>query len=100
MTARGLSRAGATPECWRHDILHRVGINASPEKVFAALTTIAGRSGWWVSTTAGNASEGGTIDFAFRDMQVVAAEPGKLVCWRCTRGPAEWADTEVRFDLA
>ena len=35
------------------DILHRVGIKASPEKVFEALSTIDGIRHWWVVETAG-----------------------------------------------
>jgi uncharacterized protein YndB with AHSA1/START domain len=81
------------------DILHRVGIDASPNKVFAALTTIEGLCGWWVSTTTGNTATGGTIDFGFCDMQVVCVEPNKLVHWRCARGPDEWLNTEVIFRL-
>ena len=42
------------------EILHRVGINTKPERVFAALATIEGVKGWWVTTAAGNAAEGGT----------------------------------------
>jgi uncharacterized protein YndB with AHSA1/START domain len=71
------------------DILHRVGIDAKPANVFAALTTINGVRGWWVSTASGDAGKGGTIDFGFCDMQVIDAEPDKLVHWRCTRGPDE-----------
>ena len=81
------------------DILHRIGINAKPEKVFAALTTIDGLRGWWVSTATGDASKGGTIDFGFCDMQVAVADPGKRVHWRCTRGPSEWVSTDVLFEL-
>jgi uncharacterized protein YndB with AHSA1/START domain len=81
------------------DILHRVGINAKPEKVFSALTTINGLRGWWVSTTTGDAAKGGVINFGFCDMKVLAADPGKLVRWQCTRGPDEWLATEVTFSL-
>ena len=42
------------------EILHRVGINTKPERVFAALATIEGVKGWWVTTATGNAAEGGT----------------------------------------
>jgi uncharacterized protein YndB with AHSA1/START domain len=81
------------------DILHRIGIDAEPADVFAALATTAGVRGWWVSTATGDAGKGGTIDFGFCEMAVVAAEPGKLVHWRCTRGPDEWVGTEVTFRL-
>jgi len=82
------------------DILHRVGIAASPELVFRALTTTAGLRGWWVSETTGDPAKGGTIDFGFCKMQVLEAVPGKLVRWRCVDGPPEWVGTEVRFSLA
>ena len=81
------------------DILHRVGTSASPEKVFAALTTIDGLRSWWTDTANGNAKQGGRIDFRFCEMEVVRAEPGKLVHWRCVGGPKEWIDTEVTFRI-
>jgi hypothetical protein len=40
------------------DILHRVGINAKPEKVFKALTTLEGLRHWWTLETTGNAKRG------------------------------------------
>jgi hypothetical protein len=81
------------------DILHRVGVNAKPDRTFAALATIAGLRGWWQSEASGNPTTGGLINFGFCDMQVLSAEPGKRVHWRCTRGPQEWLGTEVIFRL-
>ena len=81
------------------NILHRVGTSATPEKVFAALTTIDGLRRWWTSTAKGNPKQGGRIDFGFCEMQVLAATPGEEVHWRCVGGPAEWLDTEVTFRL-
>jgi uncharacterized protein YndB with AHSA1/START domain len=44
------------------DIIHRVGMKAaSPDDVYAALTTIDGLSGWWASDTKGQPEEGGTL---------------------------------------
>ncbi|MHB8622028.1 MAG: SRPBCC family protein [Sulfuricaulis sp.] len=81
------------------DILHRVGINAKPERVFKALTTIDGLRGWWVAETAGDAGIDGTINFGFCQMQVIEAVPAQLVRWRCVQGPEEWLGTEVTFAL-
>ncbi len=81
------------------DILHRVGIDAKPDKVFNALATIEGVRGWWFSTATGSAGNGGLFSFGFCNMQVIATEPDKLVHWRCTRGPDEWLNTEVTFRL-
>ncbi len=81
------------------DILHRVGIVASPQKVYAALATIDGLRHWCIVDTAGDAGKGGVIDFGFCAMGVVASEPERIVRWKCTRGPDEWVGTEVIFEL-
>jgi uncharacterized protein YndB with AHSA1/START domain len=81
------------------DILHRVGIDAKPGRVFDALTTIEGVRGWWFSAATGSAAKAGLFNLGCCDMQVIAAEPDRLVHWRCTRGPDEWMNTEVTFRL-
>ena len=81
------------------DILHRVGIDARPERVFQALTTLEGLRGWWVAEATGDAAAGGTIDFGFCKMRVIDAEPDELVRWHCLEGPQEWVYTEVTFRL-
>ena len=81
------------------DILHRVGIRSAPEKVFEALSTIDGISHWWVVGTKGNAKQGGIINFGFADMRVVELKPNKLVKWKCVKGPKEWLDTDLTFQL-
>jgi uncharacterized protein YndB with AHSA1/START domain len=81
------------------DILHRVGIDAPPERVFDALATPDGLRGWWVSTATGDPHAGGTIDFGFCRMQVEEAQRPRRVRWRCVDGPPEWIGTRVSFDL-
>ena len=71
------------------DILHRVGIDAPPERVYEALTTSEGLRGWWVAEAKGDPASGGTIDFGFCRMQVLEAVPGERVRWRCVDGPPE-----------
>jgi uncharacterized protein YndB with AHSA1/START domain len=82
------------------DIVHRVGINGPPSKVYDVLTSIEGARGWWDSSAKGDARAGGVITF-FKtvDMKVIEAKPNELVRWRCTRGPEEWMNTEVIFQL-
>ena len=87
------------------DILHRVGVkSASPEDVYAALTTIEGLSGWWTRDTTGQTDVDGAITFRFVpggfDMKVVELVPGKRVLWEVSEGPAEWLGTQVSFDLS
>ena len=55
------------------DILHRVGVNAQPEPVLKALTTIDGVRGWWDSGAKGDAAEGGTFAFWGGQMKVLEA---------------------------
>ncbi len=81
------------------DILHRVGIKATPKKVFEALSTTDGISHWWVVDTKGNAKQGGIIDFGFANMRVVELKPYKLVKWKCVSGPKEWVGTDLTFQL-
>ncbi|WP_435769875.1 SRPBCC family protein [Nocardioides sp. SYSU DS0651] len=86
------------------DILHRVGVkDASPEKVYDALTTLEGLAGWWTEDTTGSADVGGTIAFRFPpggfDMEVVDQRPGEQVTWKVVEGPEEWVGTTVDWQL-
>ena len=81
------------------DIIHRVGIKATPQQVYKALTMTDGLSHWWVANTAGSAKKGGVILFGWCDMEVVEAKPGKRVKWKCVKGVKEWIGTEITFDL-
>ena len=85
------------------DILHRVGVTATPEKVYEALTTVEGLAAWWTTDTSGDSD--GTLKFRFGevggfDMKVLDLQPGKRVLWEVVDGPAEWVGTTVSFDLA
>lgn len=92
------------------DIIHRVGIKASPDKVFKALSTVEGITGWWTKETSGSSKIGGTIGVRFLSvdgkeiggmkMEVIALDPDKKVHWRFTSGPEEWVGTDVEFSLA
>lgn len=47
------------------DILHRIGIRASPEKIYAALTEQAGLAGWWTKETKATPKVGAILQFRF-----------------------------------
>jgi uncharacterized protein YndB with AHSA1/START domain len=86
------------------DILHRVGMkSASPDDVYAALTTLEGLSGWWATDTKGQTEVGGILRFRFEpggfDMKVLESKPAESVLWEVIDGPAEWIGTTVRWDL-
>jgi uncharacterized protein YndB with AHSA1/START domain len=90
------------------DILHRVGIKASSDKVYKALATRDGLADWWTTNTQGDSKLGGVIKFRFSaegrdiggfDMKVLELRPAERVAWEVVDGPAEWIGTKVTFDL-
>ena len=86
------------------DILHRVGVSTpSTHKVYEALTTIEGLSGWWTDDTTGTAEVGGVVQFRFPpggfDMEVVEQRPNESVEWKVVDGPEEWIGTTVNWQL-
>lgn len=89
-----------------YSIIHEVGIKASPEAVYRALTDAKGLAGWWTSDTRGIGSEvGGVLEFWFGNschkFEVEELQPDRLVRWKALKGegPDEWAGTEIAFSL-
>lgn len=92
------------------DIVHRIGVKATPQRVYAALGTIDGLAAWWTRDTTGDSRPGGRIDFRFRNdagddigsfaMKVVELAPDRAVRWRVEEGPAEWVGTDIEFRLS
>jgi uncharacterized protein YndB with AHSA1/START domain len=87
------------------DIRHRVGISASQERVFAALSTKGGLADWWTRDVEGEATPGSTLRFFFGTpdpsgvMEVVNTTPIHRVSWRCVAGPDDWVGTSLNFEL-
>lgn len=86
------------------DILHRVGVHASPTSVYDALTRLDRLSEWWTGDTKGQTEIGGVIRFRFGDrgffdMKVLELERPERVVWEVTDGPNEWIGTRVIFQL-
>jgi uncharacterized protein YndB with AHSA1/START domain len=85
------------------NIVHRIGIQAPPTAVFRALTTQAGLAGWWTRPDAEGAKLGARLWFKFKmggpTMEVIDLKRAKCVRWRCVKGPEEWLNTELTFDL-
>ena len=87
------------------DILHRVGIKSSLDKVYKALATVEGLAGWWTDDTRGESKVGGVIHFQFGergfffDMKVLELQPATRVLWQVVDGPEEWIGTTVSWEL-
>lgn len=85
------------------DILHRVGVIASRDLVYQALTTAEGLAAWWTNDTSGEGSAGGRLEFRFEpggfDMAVLEAIPSERVVWEVIDGPEEWIGTRISWEL-
>ena len=89
------------------DILHRIAINAPPEKIVSAVSTNEGIRSWWtddceVAPRVGAVDvfrfHGGAVEFQFR----VDELGPERIAWTCLPGantPPEWPSTRVTFDL-
>lgn len=85
------------------EIYHCFRVSAPLEKVYSALTTRSGLSGWWTknSDVVGAVGSVSTFRFssgAFNKMLITNLEPGKIE-WRCVDGHDEWKETQVTFEL-
>lgn len=86
------------------DIVHRVGIRATPRKVYAALTEQNGLAGWWTTSVKASPKVGAILQFRFGNhgfnrMTIVRLAPSRQVQWRCVGGAKEWIGTRLTFEL-
>ena len=88
------------------NILHRLTINAPPERVHQLAATRDGIQSWWTGhPVAGDDETGGRFEVYFRDpanpaatFEVVRRSPDRIV-WRCVGGPDDWIDTHIIYAL-
>lgn len=84
-------------------IFHSLVIEASPDKVYEAITTQKGLSGWWTPQTTATPEVGSTATFAFDDyvkeMKVEELVPSTKVKWLCVKAYPEWIGTTITFEL-
>lgn len=88
-------------------INHQVGVKASPEAVYQALTETDRLAKWWTTDTRGSGDRvGGTLEFWFngfcQKFDVTELKAGKRVAWKAPRGQGidEWEETAVTFELS
>lgn len=86
-------------------ILHSVHIHAPPGKVYRALTTREGLSGWWTRGVAVDEREEGIIDFTFHgdfhpNMRQTTLSANRLVEWKCISGHDNWLENTFSFELS
>jgi uncharacterized protein YndB with AHSA1/START domain len=86
------------------NILHRLTIDAPPERVHQLAATREGIEQWWTGhPVTGEDTIGGQLSVYFRDLgqpaavfEVVERVPEQIV-WRCVEGPDDWIDTRITF---
>jgi uncharacterized protein YndB with AHSA1/START domain len=83
---------------------HELKIDAPPEQVYEALTTLEGVKGWHNPTVTGSGEVGTEWVFSFADhpefgWEVTASDVPCRVVWRCTRGPGDSVGTTVTFTI-
>src|SRR5689334_4931523 len=85
------------------DILHRVGIKASPKDVYDAVATRDGLAAWWTGDTTGDTKVGGVIQSRLPaggvGMKVRELKPSTHVLWQVVDGPEEWIGSKVSWDF-
>jgi uncharacterized protein YndB with AHSA1/START domain len=88
------------------DILHRISIDAAPQRVHDLIASTDGIARWWTGRPlTGTHTVGASFSVYFGDaeqpaavMQVQTDEPDQVV-WRVTNGPEDWIDTRITFAL-
>jgi uncharacterized protein YndB with AHSA1/START domain len=88
------------------NILHRLTIDAPPERVYELAATREGLEQWWTGRpVTGDDKIAGLLSFYFRDptdpaatFEVVERSQDRIV-WRCVGGPDDWIDTRVTYAL-
>jgi uncharacterized protein YndB with AHSA1/START domain len=87
------------------EIHHEINVAASPDRVFAALSTLEGVKGWHTPNAEGTGEVGDEWVFSFADhpdfgWEVVTSDATREIGWRCTRGPGDSVGTTATFTLA
>jgi uncharacterized protein YndB with AHSA1/START domain len=88
------------------NILHRLTIDAPPERVHEQVATKEGVARWWTARPVTGSDElGGRIAVYFGDTDNAAAvfevveRNAQRVGWLCVEGPSDWLDTRITFAL-
>ena len=88
------------------NILHRLSIDASSERVHELAATREGIQRWWTGRpVAGDDDIGGRIAVYFSDpakpaatFEVIERSPAQIA-WRCVDGPRDWIDTRITYAI-
>lgn len=80
-------------------------ISAPVDKVFQAISSQEGLSGWWTPEATAQPEVNTIARFPFgpsyfKEMKITQLVPPKLVAWLCIHGDEQWVGTRLSFQLA
>jgi len=87
------------------DILHQVGINATPAQLYGVLTKESGLKSWWsehsrIEPTIGSVASvsfyNNAVTFNFRINELI---PNQKVVWEIVEGPPDWVNTTITWTI-
>src|SRR5688572_5179247 len=79
-------------------------IGAAAEKVYNAITSKEGLSGWWTPGVNAKPELNSVARFPFgpdyfKEMKITELKPNEQVKWTCIKGAGEWVGTTLSFQL-
>src|SRR6266566_8867033 len=88
------------------DIVQELTIEATPEKVFNAITRQDELAQWWTNDAKAEPRVGSLAEFSFDNgavvfkMEITELNVAKSVHWKLRSGPPHWEGTNIAWDLA
>ena len=86
------------------NIIHNLTIDAPMGKVYDAIVTEKGLSGWWTNKVIAKAEIGHINSFEFshpnfNKMKILELNPSNKIVWECIDGDKEWIGTTINFEI-
>ena len=87
------------------DINHEIKIQASPEKIFKALSHVDDLKAWHTAYVSGSPELNGIIEFKSTDRptfhwKVTKFEPNQMIVWECVEGPGNSVGTKAHYKIS
>ena len=87
------------------ELLHRIEIDGTAQKVYEAITTQEGLGGWWTADAIAEPLVGSIAQFGFSRRAVVFRMrideliPPRRIVWKCVGDLEEWIDTALTWSI-
>lgn len=86
------------------NITHSISIKTTPDRLFEAVTTDRGLTGWWAPSAKADSKVGGLVVLSFSpefsiSFRVESLVPGRRVTWTAVDVPPDWKGTQIEFDI-